>query len=101
MTIVYCVSVLIIFTIIMVLVRSQLFFWAANRASSSFHRNMFDSISHGTMRFFNLNPSGRILNRFAKDLSAVDEVLPTVMIDLLQVMPCLSIKYYEFISLLV
>lgn len=37
------------------------------------------------MRFFNINTSGRVLNRFSKDMGAVDEVLPTALIDCLQI----------------
>lgn len=37
------------------------------------------------MYFFNTNPAGRILNRFAKDLGQVDEVLPGVMMDVIQI----------------
>lgn len=37
------------------------------------------------MRFFNTNTSGRILNRFSKDLGQVDELLPIALIDVLQI----------------
>lgn len=37
------------------------------------------------MYFFNTNPSGRILNRFSKDMGQIDEILPAVMIDVLQI----------------
>lgn len=37
------------------------------------------------MRFFNNNTSGRILNRFSKDMGAVDELLPSAMVDCLQI----------------
>ena len=37
------------------------------------------------MRFFNTNCSGRILNRFSKDMGAIDEKLPYVLIDTIQV----------------
>lgn len=37
------------------------------------------------MRFFDTNPSGRILNRFSKDMGAIDEVLPRGMMDAIQV----------------
>lgn len=33
------------------------------------------------MRFFNLNPSGRILNRFARDIGVIDEFLPRTLLD--------------------
>lgn len=37
------------------------------------------------MYFFHTNPSGRILNRFSKDMGQVDEILPSVMIDVIQI----------------
>lgn len=46
---------------------------------------MFRSISRATMRFFNTNTSGRVLNRFSKDMGSVDEMLPTALIDCLQI----------------
>lgn len=47
---------------------------------------MFQSIITASMQFFNTNTSGRILNRFSKDLGAVDELLPNAMIDCSQIM---------------
>lgn len=41
------------------------------------------------MNFFNTNPSGRILNRFSKDLGQVDEILPSVMMDVMQIFLCI------------
>lgn len=46
---------------------------------------MFHSIIRASMRFFETNTSGRILNRFSKDLGAIDEFLPNAMIDTFQV----------------
>lgn len=37
------------------------------------------------MRFFDINPSGRILNRFSKDMGAVDEFLPKAVLDATQI----------------
>lgn len=37
------------------------------------------------MRFFDTNPSGRILNRFSKDMGAIDELLPRAMMDCIQI----------------
>lgn len=37
------------------------------------------------MRFFDLNPSGRILNRFSKDMGAIDEVMPRCMMEAIQI----------------
>lgn len=41
---------------------------------------MFDSVVRGTIRFFDTTPSGRILNRFSKDM---DESLSILLTDLL------------------
>lgn len=80
---VYCV--ITVATIVITLVRSFSFFSVCMRASISLHDRMFRSITHTTMRFFNTNPSGRILNRFSKDMGAIDELLPGAMIDVLQI----------------
>lgn len=37
------------------------------------------------MRFFDVNPSGRILNRFSKDIGSVDETLPRILLDAIQI----------------
>lgn len=33
------------------------------------------------MQFFNVNPSGRILNRFTKDMGTIDEYLSRALLD--------------------
>ncbi|KAF5304447.1 hypothetical protein FQA39_LY09643 [Lamprigera yunnana] len=44
--------------------------------STSLHNNIFNNVIHATLAFFNENPSGRIINRFAKDIGCIDELLP-------------------------
>ncbi|KAG8235221.1 hypothetical protein J437_LFUL015913 [Ladona fulva] len=82
---VYIYSALIGATIIVSLGRSFLFFTICMRASTNLHNAMFQSISCATMKFFNTNPSGRILNRFSKDMGSIDELLPQCMVDALQI----------------
>ncbi|XP_055326115.1 ATP-binding cassette sub-family C member 4-like, partial [Sitodiplosis mosellana] len=65
--------------------RSILFFRTTSRASKRLHDQMFYSILHAPMRFFDLNPSGRILNRFSKDMGAIDEIMPRVMMEAIQI----------------
>lgn len=55
------------------------------RASTHLHNRMYEGVTRATMYFFNTNPSGRILNRFSKDMGQVDEILPGVLIDVIQI----------------
>ncbi|XP_044730121.1 probable multidrug resistance-associated protein lethal(2)03659 [Chrysoperla carnea] len=48
--------------------------------SIGLHDTMFNNILQSTMRFFDTNPTGRILNRFSKDMGIVDEVLPRLLL---------------------
>lgn len=72
-------------TVAITLSRSFLFFNIAMKASKKLHDAMFYGITRATMFFFNTNPSGRILNRFSKDMGQIDEILPSIMIDVLQI----------------
>ncbi|CAD6992118.1 unnamed protein product [Ceratitis capitata] len=82
---IYIFSAIILATIIFSLSRSVLFFTLAKRSSISLHNAMFRGLTRASMYFFHTNPSGRILNRFSKDLGQVDEILPSVMMDVLQI----------------
>lgn len=61
--------------------RSIGFYNICIRASQKLHDIMFKGLISTTMQFFNTNPSGRILNRFAKDMGVIDELLPRVLLD--------------------
>ncbi|XP_037922789.1 multidrug resistance-associated protein 4-like [Hermetia illucens] len=67
------------------ILRSIGFFTMAVRASQNMHDGMFSSLIRVPMRFFDTNPSGRILNRFSKDMGAVDELLPKSILDATQI----------------
>ncbi|KOC62515.1 putative multidrug resistance-associated protein lethal(2)03659 [Habropoda laboriosa] len=82
---IYVYSALIVFTVVITLTRSIAFFTTCMRASIRMHDRMFECISRATMRFFNINSSGRVLNRFSKDMGAIDELLPMALIDCLQI----------------
>ncbi|XP_037050747.1 multidrug resistance-associated protein 4-like isoform X2 [Bradysia coprophila] len=80
---------LLIYTIIMVLgticvvCRSFSSFRMCLRISINLHDMIFRGISRAKMAFFHNNPSGRILNRFARDINNIDSLLPSIMIDVL------------------
>ncbi|KAG5868529.1 hypothetical protein JTB14_032276 [Gonioctena quinquepunctata] len=84
-TSIYIYSVIIVMLVIVTLLRSFAFFAMCMRASTNLHDNMFMSMTRATMRFFNTNSAGRILNRFSKDMGAIDELLPAALIDCLQI----------------
>ncbi|CAH4030805.1 unnamed protein product [Pieris brassicae] len=65
--------------------RSLVFLFVCMRSSINLHNKMFSNILSATMRFFDSNPSGRILNRFSKDMGVVDEVMPRMFLDSIQV----------------
>lgn len=78
-------SCLLVGTIVITVSRSLGFFRFCMSASTNLHNRMFNKIVFSPMLFFNTNPSGRILNRFSKDIGNVDEILPITMIDTVQV----------------
>lgn len=84
-TCLYIYGGLIISLFIIALLRSVLFYKLAMVSSQKLHNMMFHSIIGTTMRFFDTNPSGRILNRFSKDMGSIDELLPKAILDAGQV----------------
>ncbi|XP_055381149.1 probable multidrug resistance-associated protein lethal(2)03659 [Condylostylus longicornis] len=70
-------------TLILFITRTFGFFFMCLRISLKLHDKLFMGVTRATMYFFNMNPSGRILNRFSKDMSAVDTTLPMSLIDCL------------------
>ncbi|XP_049951176.1 probable multidrug resistance-associated protein lethal(2)03659 isoform X3 [Schistocerca serialis cubense] len=84
-TSVYIYSAIIGATILITILRSISFFILCIRASMRLHNQMFIGVTRATMHFFNNNPSGRILNRFSKDIGNVDEVLPITIVDCFQI----------------
>ncbi|XP_045390000.1 LOW QUALITY PROTEIN: ATP-binding cassette sub-family C member 12-like [Lemur catta] len=49
---------------------------AALRTSSSLHGRVFDKILRSPMSFFDTTPTGRLMNRFSKDMDKLDVRLP-------------------------
>ncbi|XP_018576132.1 probable multidrug resistance-associated protein lethal(2)03659 isoform X2 [Anoplophora glabripennis] len=78
-------TIFIIGSIILTTARSLLYYKICMTASINLHNKMFSNVLQAPMRFFDTNPSGRILNRFSKDMGAVDELLPRAGLDALQI----------------
>jgi ABC-type multidrug transport system fused ATPase/permease subunit len=62
------------FTLLLFL-RNIAFSWSMVRASTALHNNMFDKVLRAPMTFFWSNPSGRVLNRFSKDMDNIDKLM--------------------------
>nr|XP_046259914.1 ATP-binding cassette sub-family C member 4-like isoform X1 [Scatophagus argus] len=65
--------------------RSLLFFNVLVSSAQTLHNGMFDAILRTPVHFFDINPTGRILNRFSKDIGYLDSVLPWTFVDFIQV----------------
>lgn len=65
--------------------RSISFYKTSVHASQNLHDSMFKGCVSTSMRFYDTNPSGRILNRFSKDMGSVDELLPKAILDASQI----------------
>ncbi|VVC32361.1 ABC transporter type 1, transmembrane domain,ABC transporter-like,P-loop containing nucleoside triphosphate [Cinara cedri] len=80
----YCIIVyglINIMTVVIVVIRCVLFVSFFMGSSMNLHNSMFNSITKATMYFFNTNSSGRILNRFTKDMGVIDEMIQMPLMD--------------------
>lgn len=84
-TLVYIGGGLIVALFVIAITRSIYYYSITIEASKNLHKMAFMGIVSTGMRFFDLNPSGRILNRFSKDLGSVDEWLAKCLLDACQV----------------
>ena len=49
------------------------------RASSVLHTSLLAAVLRLPMAYFDTTPTGRLLNRFSKDVDAVDNTLPFIL----------------------
>jgi ATP-binding cassette subfamily C (CFTR/MRP) protein 4 len=75
---------LIIYTFLLISVvllsttKATSFFTYCLRVSKNLHDKMFQALLRADTKFYDENPSGRIMNRFTQDIGSIDEVLPQV-----------------------
>ncbi|KAJ3583658.1 hypothetical protein NHX12_016210, partial [Muraenolepis orangiensis] len=65
--------------------RSLLLFISLVKSAQELHRRMFQAVLRTPLLFFDNNPVGRVLNRFAKDIGQMDSMLPKSIVDCIQV----------------
>nr|XP_039260711.1 multidrug resistance-associated protein 4-like isoform X5 [Styela clava] len=69
--------------VMVVLIHANIHFYICVTSGIHMHNKMFRAILRAPIRFFDTNPSGRILNRFSKDMGQIDELLPLTFMDFL------------------
>lgn len=62
--------------VVLGVIRAFLFFRVCLKSSENLHDKMVTRALQAPVAFFDTNPTGRILNRFSKDMGCVDELLP-------------------------
>lgn len=62
------------------LFRDLWMFFGSIHASWTLHRRLMESVSRAKFKFFDVTPLGQLMNRFSKDLEAVDQEVAPVAI---------------------
>ena len=65
---------------VLAIIRAYVFFYVSLRAAENLHNKMVACVLQAQVLFFDTNPAGRILNRFSKDIGAIDELLPKIFL---------------------
>lgn len=96
---------IVLVTIFFSIIRAVWFYANCIRSGRLFFSQMLFSVFRAPIDFFHTNPHGRIMNRFAKDMNLIDEMVPTTMFDFLQcllmIVGSIAITSYVFPYLLI
>lgn len=77
----YTYAIIMLLVFYLVFQRAIAFSNMCLKASRKLHDKLFRGIIRAPMHFYNSNSSGRIMNRFSKDISNVDQTLPIALFD--------------------
>jgi ABC-type multidrug transport system fused ATPase/permease subunit len=66
--------------------REGVLFYGSLRASKRIHRKLMESVTHAKFRFFDSTPLGQIMNRFSKDVEAIDQEIAPVAVGVVHCM---------------
>ncbi|KAL9601730.1 MAG: hypothetical protein Q9219_002341 [cf. Caloplaca sp. 3 TL-2023] len=70
-------AALTLFYVLISMFREGLIFWGSLVASWKLHQRLLESVTRAKFKFFDSTPLGQIMNRFSKDIEAIDqEVAP-------------------------
>ncbi|XP_044000528.1 ATP-binding cassette sub-family C member 12 isoform X1 [Gambusia affinis] len=84
-------GLMILVTLVLAVIKCFFYTHVTLRAACKLHDRMFRKVLASPMSFFDTTPTGRILNRFAKDQEELDSVLPLHMDPFLQF--CLLVTF--------
>ncbi|KAE8352161.1 ATP-dependent bile acid permease [Aspergillus coremiiformis] len=65
------------------LIREAVLFWGSLHASNQIHKRLLSAVMHAKFKFFDSTPLGQLMNRFSKDVEAVDQEVAPVAIGML------------------
>jgi len=67
---------LIIAIMVLMIFRAMIIFMIILKSSSGLHKSMTMSVLRADIKFFDSNPIGRVITRFAKDVVVLDLIMP-------------------------
>ncbi|KAK4690967.1 hypothetical protein P7C71_g5935, partial [Lecanoromycetidae sp. Uapishka_2] len=76
-------ALLAIFYVLVSFLREGYIFWGSLRASSRIHRSLLNSVTRAKLQFFDTTPLGQLMNRFSKDIEAIDQDVAPVAVGLI------------------
>ena len=76
-------ALLSVFYVFISLVREGYIFWGSLRASRTIHTRVLESVSRAKLQFFDTTPLGQLMNRFSKDVEAIDQDVAPVAVGVL------------------
>jgi ATP-binding cassette subfamily C (CFTR/MRP) protein 4 len=85
-TFLYIYTILIIIVVVLIHLLDFLYVKYCAKISKKFHQALVQAILAVPIKFFNDHSSGRILNRFSKDMGCVDQMIPGVLFEIITIM---------------
>lgn len=78
--------------LVITLSRELILFYGSLRASHKIHQRLLVSVMHAKFKFFDSTPLGQLMNRFSKDIEAVDQELAPVAVGFFHsILGCITI----------
>ncbi|XP_032237842.2 ATP-binding cassette sub-family C member 4 isoform X2 [Nematostella vectensis] len=80
----YTYGILVGAAFLLTVTRTFMFLFITLNSSRNLHNKMAATVLRAPVLFFDTNPTGRILNRFSRDIGVMDDLLPGVSLDAFQ-----------------